>query len=117
MVRDLLHLVQEVRGEEHGAALVRDGADDGVEDVAADDGVEAGGRLVQHQQLGPIGEGDEQAGSGPLALGEGLDLGRAIEGEHLPQLVGVGFVPAGVERARVADELVDGHPAGQVVVL
>ena len=107
VIGDLLHLVQQVRRKEHRAAFVGDGADDGAEDVAADDGIEAGRRLVEHQQLGPIRECYEEPGPRLLALGEGLDPGRGVEREHLPQLLRVRIVPAGVERARVADQLVD----------
>ena len=46
-----------------------------------------------------------------------LILRRGVEGEHPPQLLRVRVVPAGVERARVADQLADGHPAGEVVLL
>ena len=74
LVGDALHFGQQVRREQHGAAFVGDRADDRAEDVAADDRIEAGRRLIEQQQLGPVGEGDQQAGAGPLALGKLLDF-------------------------------------------
>ena len=46
LVGDAFDFFEEVGGEEDGAAFVGHGADDGGEDVAADDGVEAGGGFV-----------------------------------------------------------------------
>ena len=40
VVADALDLVEQVRREEHGPAVVGDGADDRAEDVSTDDGVE-----------------------------------------------------------------------------
>ena len=50
MVRHALHLVQQVRGEEHCPTVLRNGADDGPEDVAADDRVEPRRRLVEQHE-------------------------------------------------------------------
>ncbi len=60
VVGDLFYLVQEVGRKEHRAPFVGDGAHDGREDVTANDGIEAGRRLVEHQQLGTIRQRDEQ---------------------------------------------------------
>src|SRR5437660_1672973 len=61
VIRNLLHFLQQVRREEHRAAFMGDGANDGAEDVAANDGVETGRRLVQHQQFGAVRQRDEQS--------------------------------------------------------
>jgi hypothetical protein len=74
VIGDLLHLVQQVRGEEHRAAFVGDGADDGAEDVAADDKIEAGPRLVEpkHNSLDGYGRpGTRGCGGNPDALQSG----------------------------------------------
>src|SRR5258708_22713326 len=62
-------------------------------------------------------QGDQQSGPRLLSLGEVLDFHRGVERERLPQLLRVRIVPGGIERARVANELVDAHPGGEVVFL
>src|SRR5207249_9736375 len=42
VIGDLLHLLQQVGREQHGSPFTGDGANDGAEDVAADDRIEAG---------------------------------------------------------------------------
>ncbi len=42
VIGDLLHLFQQVRRKQDSAAFMGDGADDGAEYVAANDGIEAG---------------------------------------------------------------------------
>ena len=51
-----------------------------------------------------------------LPLREVLDFCIGIQRERLSQLLRVSFVPGGIERARVANELVDPHPGGKVVL-
>ena len=82
MIGDLLHFVEQVRREQHGAAFVGDGPDDGAEDVAAHDGIEAGRRLVEDQQLRPVRQGDQQPRPRLLALGQGLDVRGGVERER-----------------------------------
>src|SRR2546425_6288755 len=62
-------------------------------------------------------ERDKESGPRLLPFGEVCDLRRGVEGERLPQLVRVPVVPRGIERTRVANELVNAHPAGEVVFL
>ena len=71
VIGDLLDFVEQVRREEHRAAFIGDGADDGAEDVAADDGIEAGRGFIEHQQFGPVRQRDEQAGPRPSAPSRG----------------------------------------------
>ena len=49
VISDLLHFLQPVRRKEHRATFIGDGAKDGAENVAANDGIEAGRRFIQHQ--------------------------------------------------------------------
>src|SRR5687768_8995448 len=73
--------VQQVRGEEDRAAFVGNGANDRAEDVAADDGVQAAGGLVEEEQFWAIGQSYEQSGPRLLSFREGFYLGGRIEGE------------------------------------
>jgi len=50
-----------------------------------------------------------------LSLGERLDLRAQVKSEGLPQFLGIGIVPARIERARVAHQLLDTHPRGKIV--
>src|SRR3990172_6335362 len=60
---------------------------------------------------------DEQSRPRLLPLGKLLDSRRGVQCERLPQLFRVRIVPGGIERSRVANELVHAHPAGEVVLL
>src|SRR5688572_16085630 len=93
VIRHPLHLFEQVRREDHGASVVSHGADDGIEDVAAHNDVEAGRRLVQNQQLGTMGDGGHQASLGTHALRELLDLLGRVQRERVDQLTRVRHVP------------------------
>src|SRR4051812_26752912 len=95
VIRHLLHLVEQVRREQHGAPFVGDGAQDGAEDVAADDGVEPGRWLVEHEKLGTERESNQQPGACLLSLRETPDLRAALEPEAAPQVFRVRVIPAG----------------------
>src|SRR5437867_4181954 len=60
---------------------------------------------------------DQQSRARPLPLREALDFRLGVECERLPQLLRVSIIPTAIERARVANELLDAHPPGQVVLL
>ncbi len=62
VVRHSLHLIEQVRREDHRAPVVGHGAHDGIEDVTAHDSIEARGGLVQNQELGTMGHRRDQAG-------------------------------------------------------
>ena len=49
VIGDLFHFVQQVRREQHRSSFVGDGADDGAENVAPDDGIEPGRGFVQQE--------------------------------------------------------------------
>ena len=117
VVRHPLHLVEQVRREDHRAPVIGHGADDGIEDVAADHRVEAGGGLVQNQQLWTMGHGGDQAGLGTHALRELLDLLGRIQRERLEQLARIRRIPCRMEGLRVAHQLVDAHPLRQLAFL
>ena len=60
VIGDLLHFLQQVRRKEHRAAFTGDGANDRAQNVAANDGIEAGRRFIQHEEFGSICQCDEQ---------------------------------------------------------
>ena len=62
-VGDLHHFVQQVRRNKHRTPFMCDGAYDGAESVASNDGVEARRRLIQHKEFGPIGQREERMSS------------------------------------------------------
>src|SRR5207245_6193356 len=86
VISDLLHFFQQVRREKHCAAFIGNGANDGTEDVAANDGIESGRRLIQPEQFRPMRERDEYARSCLLSPRKGRDLRRSAGMNRLAQL-------------------------------
>jgi hypothetical protein len=60
-------------------------------------------------------QSDQESHSRLLPLRQVPDSGRGVECERLTELRRVRIIPGGVERARVANEVIDAHPAGNVV--
>jgi hypothetical protein len=85
-VADPLHLFEQVRGEQHGdPELVADAVDE-LQHAVALHGVEAVGGLVEHHQVGVVGQGLGQLDALALAGGHGADRPAALLAEpHLPQ--------------------------------
>ena len=110
-VARLLDLGQDVRAQEDGAALFLGLADDRVE-LLLDERVEAGRRLVEEQQVGPVLEGDDQADLLLVALRVLAELARRIDLEPLDQLLLVGAVDAAAQVGEVVERLA----AGELVV-
>jgi hypothetical protein len=108
-----LEFGDQVGRDEHGAlariALLV-GADHGLDELAAHDRVEAGGRLVEHEQLGFGGDGADEGDLGALAFGEGGGLLRGIEAEALQQGGLEVGVPVRPEGGKVVERLADRHP-------
>ena len=107
----LLHLGQDVRAQEDGAALFLGLADDRVE-LLLDERVEAACRLIEEQQVGPVLEGDDQPDLLLVALGQLPELARRVDLEALDQLLLVGTVDAAAQVGEVVERLT----AGQLVV-
>ena len=61
-----------------------------------------------------MGLSRDQAYSRALTLGQCIDAGADIETELSQQLRGVRRIPSRIERLRVAQQLGDAHPAGQI---
>jgi hypothetical protein len=75
-----------VRRHEHGRAASL-GCLDQAHELLLQERVEAGGRLVEDQQLGLVHEGLDDADLLPVAPGQTLDLPIKIEAEPVGQLV------------------------------
>ena len=72
LIGDLLHVLRVVRREQDAAAFVGHHAGQFAQNLVARDRVEAGGRFVQHQQLGPAGQNQQQGRFDALAVRECL---------------------------------------------
>ena len=71
-----LGLVHDVRGDQDGGAAVVGEAVEELPQVAAQYGVEADGRLVEHEEFGLAEQGDGQRDAAALAAGEVRRPGR-----------------------------------------
>ena len=67
-VRHPLHVAQDVRAEQDGAAAALNDLDHRLEEVAADQGVEAERRVVEDEQFRVRPHGQRQGKLGPLAI-------------------------------------------------
>ncbi|GAB3802384.1 hypothetical protein GCM10027605_21760 [Micromonospora zhanjiangensis] len=91
VVADPFQVRQQVRGEQHGAARVGDAAHQRLEELASGQRVQAGDRLVEQQQPGPLGQGERQRHLGALPAGQLADrlvrrdaeLGQPVAGQRV----------------------------------
>jgi hypothetical protein len=87
---------------------------EGVDELITDERVETGEGLVEEDDAGVEGENAGERGLHEHAAGEVLEL--AVERElHLLDQAGV--VPGWVEAFEVGEELANGHPVGEFLVL
>ena len=115
-VGELVGLVQILRGQEHGGA----GADqvaDQVPDLEAAARIDAGGRLVQEQHVGPAHQrrGQVQAPLHAARIGAHQPVGVGRQRDPLQHLRGAFARDASAQVVQPAYHL-DGLPAGQVLV-
>ena len=85
--------------------------------LLAGDRVQAQGRVVQDHHLGPVAQGQQQGEPAVLALGQGLDLGLAVDLQDLQQMVCERPIPVGIKAGHPSDDLVYGHPPVHPLVL
>ena len=69
-----LDFIEPVGRKQHSAAFLADRADDGCQNVPPHDGIETARRLVQHQQLGPMRQCNQQTGQGTLSARQRADI-------------------------------------------
>src|SRR5262245_27791501 len=110
-VAGLLDLAEDVAREKDRPALRLRLADELVERLL-DERVEPGRRLVEHQQVRPVLEGDDQADLLLVALRVLLELAAGIEVQALDELLLVRRLDAASEVREVLDRLA----AGELVV-
>ena len=115
-VGERVGLLEVLRGQEDAGALGGQHADQ-VPDVVALAGIEARGRLVEEDHLGPADQARGEVEAPPHATGVRLDatIGGLGEPELIQQLrgTGPGVGPAEVEQA---GEQLEVLPAGQLLV-
>ena len=58
IIGDAFDLIEQVGRKEYRSALIGYGADDRGKDVATDNGIKAGGRFVEQEQVRAVGQGD-----------------------------------------------------------
>ena len=112
-VGGLLDLGQDVGGEEHRRPVGHRLAQD-AEERLLDERVEAGRGLVEHEQLGPVLEGDHQGDLLLVALAVLLELARRVEVEALDQAGLVGLVHSAAQVGEVLEVLGAGQPVVEV---
>ena len=81
VVADALEVGDEVRGEHDGDGVLGGELHQALQELAARERVEARDRLVEHEQLGPLGDRERQRELGALAAGERAGALRAVETE------------------------------------
>ena len=86
------------------------GADDGLDELAADDGIQARGGLIEHQQVRLRTDGRDQRELGALAFGEGVGPFGRIQPEMVEQFLLRLPIPALPERGQIIECFADGHP-------
>src|SRR5262249_2228242 len=103
-----LDLAEDVAREEHRPALRLRLADDLVAGLL-DERVEAGRRLVEDEQVGPVLERDDQPDLLFVALRELAELARGVDIEARDQLLLVRRVDATAEVREILDRLATGE--------
>jgi hypothetical protein len=81
VVADPFQVAHQVRGEQHGRALLGDRPHQHLQELAAGQRVETGHRLVQQQDVRPFGQCEGERDLGPLPAGElaGPPVRRNVE--------------------------------------
>ena len=113
-VADHLQLAEQVAVDEDGLALAAEALED-VADVAAADGVDAVGRLVEQDEVRVVDQGLGEADALGHALGVGGDraVGAGGHADEVEQFGGAAAAVAAVDVGEGGEEL-DDLPAGQV---
>ncbi len=70
VVTDPLEVGDEMRGEHHADPVFGDDLHEHLEELAPGQGIQAGHRLVEQEELGSFGDGQREGELGPLATGQ-----------------------------------------------
>jgi hypothetical protein len=68
VIAHALHLIEQMRGEDHGATVFDDRAHDRVQDVLANHHVEPAGGFIEYEQIRTMRDGHDQPGLRTHAL-------------------------------------------------
>ena len=112
-VDEPFELANQVGGDEHGALSgigVLVSADDRLDELPADQGVQARGGFIEHQQLGLGGDGSDEGQLRALAFAQPAGGRGGIELEALQQAFLEVRVPARSEARQVIERLAHAHP-------
>ena len=110
VVADPLEVGDQVRGQHDADLVLGDGLHQVLQELAPRQRVEAGDRLVEDQQLGPLGDGQGEGELGALAAGQLAGPLAGIEAEPLDPAAGQLVVPARVEVGAEPQVVGDGQP-------
>ena len=114
LVKDLLDVGDQVRGDDDRCVLAVV-ADDRAQDVVARRGVHTADGLVKEIELGVAAHRQDELRLLAHALGERLDLLRAVKAEVHQHRFGHAAAEVRIKVAVVVERLRDRHPAGQRV--
>ena len=107
VVADAFEVGDDVGGEQHADLLLGDGLHQHLEELAPGQRVQARHRLVEDQQLGPLGQPEGQGELGALAAGEPTRLLVRVEPQSLDAPASCRVVPPRVEVGAEAQVLGD----------
>jgi hypothetical protein len=102
-------LVHEMARDEDRGAAFGHVCEERTEDVTPDDGIESVSRLVQHEQIAALRQGEQNHEFRLLAFGETAEEMLAVELELLDQLLCPFAIPPRVERRLEIDQLAHGE--------
>ena len=111
VVGDPLHVIQQVGREEDRALAAAGEVDHGLEQGPAGGGVQAGGRVVEHQHLRLDRQRHRQVEAGALAVRQVPGLGARVDREVVDHGGEDFLIPVMVEAALKSPVLADPHPA------
>ena len=105
-----LDVGDQMRGEHDADPVLGDGLHQALQEFPPGERVQAGDRLVEQQQLGPLGDREGQGEPGPLPAGQGAGPLPRVQAELPDPALGQLAVPARVEPAAHAQMAGHGKP-------
>src|SRR4051812_41013534 len=98
-----------MRREENGPPFVSDRANDGLENIASDQWIEAGTGLVQKEEVGAVRLRCKQTGFGGLTFRKCAEALGWIEPELSQHLLRIRRVPFRIKGFGVPQQFIDAH--------
>jgi hypothetical protein len=100
-----LQVAEQVRGQQNRGALLGDPAHERLQELAPGERVQARHRLVQQQQVRPLGEGERERDLRSLAAGQPADAAVQRDAQVAQPVAGQHGVPSPVQPAAHRDVL------------